>query len=1000
MPCGTRVQKLLTMTLVLYSLLGVSCTLPTQPDSIQDVEALVQQVVRLRSAGRDSEAIPLMQKLLATEEQRKGPEHLDTAASLYVMAVLYHHTGAYAQAEPLYQRALAIREKVLGAEHPDTATSLNNLAALYGATGAYGKAEPLVQRALATNEKVLEAEHPDTAVSLYVMGELYRATGAYGKAEPLVQRALAINEKVLGPEHPNTATLLNNLAMLYHHTGAYAKAEPLYQRALAIREKVLGPEHPDTATSLSELAGLYRDTGAYAQAVPLLERTLTMQEKVLGPDHPDTATSLNKIAELHRRTGAYAQAEPLYQRALTIREKVLGLEHPETSTSLNNLAVLYQATGAYGQAEPLLQRALAIGEKVLGPEHPDTATTLNNLANLYQDMGDYAQAERLYQGVVAIQEKALGPEHPDTASALENLASLYWATNDLLKARSVLSRADAIQERQLSTFLLTGSESRKHAFLVRMHGKTSMNISLSLNMLDGHARALGFLSVLTIKGRVLDAMSESLAHLRASVKPEDRVIVEELMTVAQQRSTLTYQGIGNLKPEVYRQRLQELIARQEHLETDLSAQSAEFRQQIALVTLPAVKAAIPKNAALVEWYRYAPFDPKGKDPRSRWGKPRYAVYVLGHEGEPVVVDVGEAESIDRLVQDFRAGLSDRASTYVKDVAKDLYEKLYKPLQLHLGNAHQLLLSPDGALNFVPFAALRDDTGTYLGAKKYITYLTSGRDLLGYGTTPAPKSEMVVVANPDYGPSAEQGAPVDSSLQPTRSLDLDRGGMTFTPLPGTAEEAKTLKALLKISDDHMLTQANATEEQFKQLHGPRILHVATHGFFLKDNELPAAALKPVGFTQDHASVALRENSLLRSGLALAGANQRRSGEKDDGILTAAEVAQMDLRGTQLVVLSACETGVGDVQNGEGVYGLRRALVLAGAESQVTSLWKVADEATKDLMMDYYKRLLRGEGRSEALRNAQLTMMKSKDRSHPYYWAAFVPIGDWRPLAKVR
>jgi CHAT domain-containing protein len=187
---------------------------------------------------------------------------------------------------------------------------------------------------------------------------------------------------------------------------------------------------------------------------------------------------------------------------------------------------------------------------------------------------------------------------------------------------------------------------------------------------------------------------------------------------------------------------------------------------------------------------------------------------------------------------------------------------------------------------------------------------------------------------------------------------------------------------------------------KLLHGPRILHIATHGFFLKDHELPAAALGVGGFARDQAPLPFGENPLLRSGLALAGANMRRSGEEDDGILTAAEVAQMDLRGTQLVVLSACETGVGEVQNGEGVYGLRRTLVLAGAETQVTSLWKVADDATKDLMVEYYQRLLQGESRSAALREAQRTMIRSKTRSHPYYWAAFVPIGNWTPLSQRR
>ena len=956
MPRGTRILRWLNISVMLFYLIGVNSFAVAQQGSIEEARALNQQVIDLYAQGRYEEAIPRAERVLTITEKVLGPEHPNTATALSHLAMLYHDTGAYGKAEPLYQRALAIREKVRGPEHPDTATALNNLAALY------------------------------------------EATGAYAKAEPLLQRALAISEKVLGPEHPSTATALNNLAALYSAMGAYEKAEPLLQRALAIREKVRGPEHPNTALAVNNLAELYRAMGAYGQADPLYQRALAISEKVLGPEHPSTATALNNLAALYHATGAYDKAEPLYQRALAIREKVLGPEHPNTALALNNLALLYRDIGAYAKAAPLLQRALAIYEKVLGPEHPSTALALNNLALLYHATGAYAKAELLLQRALAIREKVLGPEHPDTALALINLAALRWAMDDAAAALPLLERSQVIEKKNVDRFLLTGSESRKQAYLHQLLGQTFVSISVSLALSGQRATRLGVTSVLQTKGRVLDAMSDSLGRLRQSAKPSDRALLDELTALAQHQSTLNYQGLGNLQPESYRQRLQELDSMQERLETELSKRSAEFRQQVVPVTLAAVQAAIPKGAALVEWSRYRPFDPKVKNQQSQWGTPRYVAYVLKPNGEPATVDVGDAESIEQLIHDFRTGLAEPASTYVKEVAQELSEKLVKPLLPFLRNTDRLLVSPDGALNLIPLGALVDERGQYLASKVGITYLTSGRDLLRLEATSVGKGEAVIVADPAYGAGAAVVAKCEISERSTHSTDLDRGGMIFQALSGTAEEAKTLKTLLKVPDRSVLTQAKATEDQFKQLHGPRILHVATHGFFLKDNELPAAALKPITFSQDQITAPVGENPLLRSGLALAGANLRRSGEKDDGILTAAEVAQMDLRGTQLVVLSACETGVGDVQNGEGVYGLRRALVLAGAESQVTSLWKVADEATKDLMVDYYQRLLKGEGRSEALWNAQLTMMKSKDRSHPYYWAAFVPIGDWRPLAK--
>ena len=244
----------------------------------------------------------------------------------------------------------------------------------------------------------------------------------------------------------------------------------------------------------------------------------------------------------------------------------------------------------------------------------------------------------------------------------------------------------------------------------------------------------------------------------------------------------------------------------------------------------------------MEWFRYGPFDPKGKDKKARWGKPRYIAYVLKREGEPVVGDLGEAEAIDSLVLDFRKALSDPKSAFVKETAKELSEKLLGPLRSQLANTERLLISPDGALNLLPFAALLDEKGEYLAKRFEITYLTSGRDLLRLASESSARSNAVVIADPDYGKSASMLAQVDTAIQPQRSIDLDRGAMVFTSLPGTIEEAKALKALLNLNDQNVLIGANATEAKLKQLHGPRILHIATHGFFLSDKEISAAALK--------------------------------------------------------------------------------------------------------------------------------------------------------------
>jgi CHAT domain-containing protein/Tfp pilus assembly protein PilF len=968
---------------------------PDHPDTARSLNNLASLYYK---SGAYAMAEPLLRRALEISEKTLGPEHPDTAQSLNNLAELYRTIGAYGKAEPLFERALAINEKALGPMHPYTATMLNNFALLYEVMGEYARAEGLCRRALAINEKTLGPEHPATAMSLNNLADLYRTTGAYAKAEPLYQRALAINEKTLGPEHPDTAKYLTNLALSYLDAGEYAPAETLYQRALAIKQKTLGPEHPSIAISLINLAALYEATGAYGKAEPLYRRALAINEKALGPEHPETANSLNSLAGVYYTTREYANAEPLVRRALAINEKALGPERPETANSLNNLAALYLSSGAYPQAEPLLRRALVINEKALGPEHPDTANSLNTLAGLYGNTGEYKQAESLYQRALAINEKALGPEHPNTVLVLNNLAGLYEAAGAYAKAEAFYQRAQNIEEKETARFLFSGSEARKQAYLQRRIGSVSRNVTFSLAHPTASRTALGLSSVLQYKGRVLDATSDSISRIRHSAAPEDQALFDQLSSVAQELSTLTFGGLKNLSPEAYRERLRELAREQDKLEAELSTRSAALRQAVTPITLEGVRHAFPENAVLVEWFRYQSFNPKAKE-STRWGAPRYVAYVLRRRGEPAAIDMGAAQPIDNLVAEFRSALSDSATANFKVVGGELYKALLQPLRSHLANTKRVLLSPDGALNLLPFAALTDKRGQYLTQQFELTYVTSGRDLLRIADEPLTPGKALIVANPNYGTAERTDARIGSSLQPARSGELDRSGMDFSSLPGTAAEAKLLQSLLQLDDENVLTGDRATEASLRTLHGPRILHVATHGFFLNDQDV-ALALTPVGFGRDAQPLAWGENPLLRSGLALAGANARHSGTKDDGILTAAEVAQLDLVGTQLVVLSACDTGIGTVQSGEGVYGLRRALVLAGAQAQMVSLWDVADVATQELMQDYYQRLLKGEGRSQALRASQLAMLANPQRQHPYYWAGFIPIGQWTPLTPGR
>ncbi len=348
---------------------------------------------------------------------------------------------------------------------------------------------------------------------------------------------------------------------------------------------------------------------------------------------------------------------------------------------------------------------------------------------------------------------------------------------------------------------------------------------------------------------------------------------------------------------------------------------------------------------------------------------------------------------------------EKAIAETKATARILDKLVMEPIREKLGNAKHILLSPDSQLNLIPFAALVDENDQYLVENYTITYLTSGRDLIRLDLDFPTKQPPILVAVPKYDepgkPNSEQLASNNNRSSNQRSPDIEN--LEFHPLIGTKFEAEAIAPMLNVKP---LMGLEATENAIKQVKSPEILHIATHGFFLEDVETPPPSdLSRGGFildsefglqAQQAQPVVPLENPLLRSGIALAGANIRESGT-EDGIMTALEIANLNLAGTKLVVLSACDTGVGEVNVGEGVYGLRRALGLAGSESQVISLWKVDDSSTKDLAIAYYERVLNNqEGRSEALRQVQLGMLGDRIYQHPYYWASFVPSGDWRGI----
>ncbi|MHC9538936.1 MAG: tetratricopeptide repeat protein [Vulcanimicrobiota bacterium] len=984
----------------------------------------------------------IARQALEVAEKTFGPEHLCTSTSLNNLAELYRLQGRYSDAEPLYQRALAIREKTFGPNHQYTATSLNNLAELYHFQCRNSEAEALYRRALEIDEKTLGPEHCSTAMTLNNLAGLYKNQGRYSEAEPLYRRALEITEKAFGLNHNDTARLLNNLAGLYQLQGRYSESELLLKRALAIREKVLGPDHPGTATMMNNLAELYREQGRYSDAEPLCRRALEIREKGLGPEHPYIARSLNHLAELYRSQCAYSDAEKLLKRALTIQEKRLGPNHLDTVLSLNNLAGLYCAQGRYLDAEPLYKRALAVYEKALGPEHPYTATSLNNLAGLYRAQGKYLDAEPLYKRALTIYEKALGPNHPDTALILNNLALLLAATGRSADALPLMQRALSINDDTIRDVFTLATEKEKFAFLATVQSNYDCFMNLVVQKLKEKPEALtaGLNGALRRKGIVLEALSRERNALMESEKPEVKALYRKMQGLTSLISSLTMAGPGKTPMEEYRTKLKNLESERERAEKDLTTSSSAYALQKRShgADCITISKKLPPGSALVEYLCMPIFDFKATGNRIKWGGSRYFAFVLissqgngsssGKAASPQLVDLGEASAIDEEVKEFRAEIARAGTLWESGILNEasaenalagkgrrLYDLVVFPIKKALGERTTLFLAPDADLNLIPFGALQDETGKYLAEKYSLYYLSCGRDLLRFEGKAENNGETVIVANPDFDTAASEraastkGHPVKddfaSTGRATRSADL--AVSEWNSLPGTRAEAEAIEKVLQGERIQAYQGRSALEETVKSLHSPGRLHIATHGFFLEDREESSPRESTM---QDFSSVSAGqamtpddvkiENPLLRSGVVLAGAN--RLGREplqegcDDGILTALEISGLSLRGTDLVVLSACDTGIGQVHKGEGVFGLGRAFHLAGARTVVMSLWSVPDQETRELMTGFYERLKKGEGKASALQGASIAMMKERREkfgaAHPFFWASFICIGE--------
>jgi CHAT domain-containing protein/tetratricopeptide (TPR) repeat protein len=949
---------------------------------------------------------------LRVRRQTLPPDHPEIANSLNNLGDLYVRNGAYKKARKMFDKALRIRAAAAVTDTGSKASSSNNMAALYGKLGDYASAENLFQEALGMLATEGSPAHLGVLASLEDnYGMLLGSLGRFAEAEELCRRALDRRRQMLPETHPDVASSLSNIAKLRFGIGDYAGSLKLQTESLEIRRRP-GSNKLDIALSLSASVEVYCAVGNYEVANRVCNEALEIRRNVLGDNHLDTLVSLADLAAIRSLRGDFVGARQLLEQVLERRTAVLGKFHPDVASAQSNLAALLINHSLHAEAAPLLARALEIRQRSLGKNHPDTARALLSIGALAYQTRDYPSARKNFDDALAILSSSLDPNHPRITDLLHRLAMVDAADGnvDLSLARMLdaISREDAT----LENVLAFGTEQQRIAFLDRSRQHLHRLLALVVTHFRqsfGAARA-ALNCVIRRKGLVLTATSiqRTLMHQSGDVALQDLLHKQVALDAQITRSSL--EGPWGMTAQLHRKMLAQWVAEREAIEDQIARRIPIRMSDPGAFDLDRIAAAMPASSVLAVYVRFPMFQfayvPSAGPSKGK--ADRYAVLLLpaGATDNVCMLDLGEAEAIDGAIAQFRASLTNRvsvpdpvpagdSSTDALGDGSDLRGMVLDPLTSRSPGTTRWIVAPDSNISWLPFDALPATDGNRVFDRYTLSYVSSARDLTRPRVT-APTGLPLIVAAPDF-----DLASVRTDAMPSGELDwgpvtrsLAGSGVQFGRIDGTRAEGD---AIAGIAGTKALMGAAALESAVRAAKSPVLIHLATHGFFLPDRPLrPRAAELP---DDPEGTLSAAENPMLRSGLALAGANtwlraQPTLPEAEDGILTAQDVCGLDLAGTELAVLSACDTALGALHPGEGVFGLRRAFAIAGARTLIMSLWKVPDNETRELMVLFYQNLFAGVSRLDALRAAQAAIRV--EHPAPYYWAAFICEGEIGPL----
>ncbi|MFH0894079.1 MAG: tetratricopeptide repeat protein [Bacteroidota bacterium] len=962
-------------------------------------------IIYKNSFSKFSEAEVFLIECIKIRKEVLGENHPYYATTLFNLSLLYTEMGLYDKAIPLLKEAMSFQKNTLGEEHLNYQYSLQNLGRLYSDLGNFSEAESLYLKTLRLRKDLLGDKSHEYTTTLTMLADLYRPMGRFSEAEVLYKEALQNTKNLFGDHSSDYASLLNSLAVLYKEMGNYSKTEPLLLESNKIIKEVLGEKHNYYSGSLNNLAMFYQVMGNFSKSETLYLESLKLKKEISGSRSADYAISLNNLAGLYFEKGSYAKAEELFKEAMEIRVEIFGKKHPAYAESLVNLGSIYEAQNNFTKAEASFIEALNIKKEKFGEKNQNYAYALNNLAMLYHKMGETQKAEPLFIETIQIRKELLGEKHPLYAVSLNNLARFYKDQKNFIKAEPLYRDALQIQFDIIQSNFAIMSETEKEKFMdnnSRIFNDFKDFAFKYINENPEVANSVYNLS-LTINGILLS----SDWHIRDEItKSKDTTLIKLFNNWQVLKANIgRYSQWSKSKLVKLNINLDSLEKATNTIEKELSQKSNVFENERknSLVKWEQVQLKIKKNEAAVEFFTYKPVNKKTLLPNDTV---LYCALVLRRDDKnPKMITLCNNYELDDLLRKTKLysstilvkGSKPVIQDYIADVtaSQQLYYLIWKQLEPLFMGKENIYVSLTGLLHKISFNALMDDKKQLLLNKYNLNFVSSTRQLTEENIVKTVTNKNIALFggiiydcdSTQMKVNARNSSGGKSSVIRVPTKDTLRGGK-WVYLEGTMREVTEINQVFtkKSWQTKLYAGANATEESYKLLSGqnaPSIIHISTHGFFYPEPDSST-------FKKTNNVFKTMKNPLWRSGILFAGANYTWDGNPEpegveDGVLTAYEVANGNLQNTDLVVLSACETGLGAIKTGEGVYGLQRSFRVAGAGSVIMSLWQVPDKETTELMILFYENYLKSNSIHNSFRKAQQTMAK---KYPPFYWAAFV------------